>query len=269
MSLKGLLSKIFSKVPQSLIKDRIRVYLYNRSSNKEFVILKKKGVWIASYPGYDLKFCSDIVPYHVLLTNFLFTHHFPKGPVDILVDGGAYIGSFSIYATKQFPGVKKVIALEPDPVNIKRLTKNMNLNALPDFEILPIGLWGKKDLLTFFSEQKLASSIYNSSGGKSAVQIEVDTIDSILNGVNGKRIFIKMNIEGAELEALDGCLKTIQNNKVHFAIAADHNVGGELTQKRVEDVCRNAGMSITTFKQGQYITVYASNDAVYLDPVTM
>ena len=72
-----------------------------------------------------------------------------------------------------------------------------------------------------------------------------------------------MNIEGAELEALTGCSETIKNNKVHFAIAADHNVGGELTQKRVEDICRSFNLSVAIFKKDQYITVYASNDVAY------
>jgi FkbM family methyltransferase len=269
MSLKGLFSKIFALFPNGKLKDKIRVYLYNQSGNKEFSISKKEGIWIASYPGYDIKFCNDIVPYHILLTNFLFTRQFPKEPVDILVDAGAYIGSFSLYAAKKYPNIKKVIALEPDPLTYATIMKNLRLNYLPDFEILPYGLWNKKDTLTFYSEQHLSSSVYDISGGKGAVQIEVDTLDKILKDVTGKRIFIKMNIEGAELEALHGCSETIKNNKVYFAISSDHIVEGQLTQKKVEDICRGIGLSVTTFKPNQFIIVYASNEVAYSDPITI
>lgn len=261
--MKQFISKIFSLFPPGALKDFIRVLVYNCRWGKEFSIQKKNKIWVAKYPGFSLKFSPDIVPYHVLLTNYIFLHHFPKEPIDYFVDGGAYIGSLSIFVTKKFDNVKQVIALEPDPVNRTILENNFKLNNLSGYKILPIGLWGKRDVLTFYSGNQLASSVYQHTDIDNSIQIEVDSLNNLLKGVSGKRIFIKMNIEGAELEALSACAEVIENNKVHLAIAADHTVNGQLTCERVQELCRGMNLSITTFAIDKYITVYASNEYIY------
>jgi FkbM family methyltransferase len=271
MFVKSIISKIFSFFPNGVLKDKARLYLYNRHGDKEFSSSKNGKTWLANYPGYSVKFDEELVPYHVLKTNFLFTKHFPNGPIDILVDAGAFIGSFCLVAAKKNPNIKKIMAFEPDPLTFSILKKNFQLNEIQDFELFTTGLWGKKETLSFFSNQKLASSVFKNENetGESVVKVEVDSLDNLLHGVSGKRIFVKMNIEGAEMEALIGSKATIENNKVHLAIAADHAVGGELTQKRVENICENMGLSITTFKTGNCIIVYASNEVVYANKVTI
>lgn len=48
------------------------------------------------------------------------------------------------------------------------------------------------------------------------------TLDQLLAGYTGKRIFIKLDIEGMELEALQGCRKTMAENDCFFACASYH-----------------------------------------------
>ena len=267
--MKHFFSKLFSIFPSGALKDFIRVIVYNCRWAKEFSIRKKNKIWIARYPGFSLKFSPDIVPYHVLLTNYIFLHHFPKEPIDYFVDGGAYIGSLSLLVTKKFNNIKQVIALEPDPVNRSILENNFKLNDLSGYKILPIGLWSKRDTLTFYSGNQLASSVYQNSDIENSIQIEVDSLNNLLKGVSGKRIFIKMNIEGAELEALSACSEVIENNRVHLAIAADHTVNGQLTCEKVQELCRGMNLSVTTFTRDKIITVYASNEYKYDSGITL
>ncbi len=270
MKIKKVLSDIFFHFPDGGIKDRIRLFLYNRPTKKEFSIFKDKSNWIAKYPDFELVFGKAPIPYHVLLSNYIFLHHVPEEQVDLLVDAGGFIGSFSIYAINKYPQIKKVLALEPDPLNLERLKQNVALNKLAAIEILPVGLWSKKETLVFFPNQELASSIYNKADTDDrGIEIQVDSLDNILKGVTGQRIFIKMNIEGAEIDALPACVETIRNNKVHLAIAADHLVNGELTFKKIEKMCRNMKLSVTTFNHHPYITVYASNETQYSNSVTV
>ncbi|MBK9660518.1 MAG: FkbM family methyltransferase [Chitinophagaceae bacterium] len=269
MKLKKALSDLFFHFPDGAIKDKIRLYLYNRPANQEFSITKENKNWVAKYPSFELTFSPKSIGYHVLLSNYIFLHHVPEEPIDILVDAGAYIGTFCMYAINKYPQIKKVIALEPDPLSLEKLKKNIELNNLSNIDVLQAGLWDKKDTLVFFPDQKLASSVYKKAGrNQEGIKIEVDSFDNLLKGVEGKRIFIKMNIEGAELDALPGCAETIRNNKVHLAIAADHLVNGELTYKKIEKMCREMNLSVSIFNNDPYITVYASNETRYSDPVT-
>ena len=270
MKIKKILSDIFHHFPDGGVKDKIRLYLYNRPGNQEFSISKDNKNWIVKYPEFILTFSPESNPYHVLLSNYIFLHHMPEERIDLLVDAGAFIGTFSIHAINKYPQIKRVLALEPDPVNLAKLKKNISLNNLSAIEIQPIGLWSKKKTLVFFPNQELASSVYNKADtADNGIEIQVDSLDSILKGVTGQRIFIKMNIEGAEVDALPACAETIRNNKVHLAIAADHIINGELTFNKIEKICRDMNLSVTTFNHHPYITVYASNEIQYSDPVTV
>ncbi len=267
--MESFLSKIFSYFPSGKLKDRIRLFLYHRQSGTDFYIRKEHDVWVANYTDFSIKFSNSIVPFHVLKSNFIFLHHFPKEPIDILIDAGAFIGTFSLYTANKCRDIKKIMALEPDPKTLNVLKKNFEMNSVScQYDLLPIGLWDKAETLTFYSDSKLTSSIYEIEGETEKVQINTNTIDELLKNVRNQRVFIKMNIEGAELMALTACENTIKNNKVYFAIAADHLIEGDLTYKRVEVICKNLGLSISTFKKGNYITVYASNERVYDSPIT-
>lgn len=267
--MKKIISWLFAKVPAGYLKDSIRKFYYNSFEKNEFDIDLNGNTWIMRYPDFTIHLSRRFFPYHVLRTNFLFLHHFPIGKVDLLVDAGAYIGTFICYVKKRFPHVEAVLAFEPDPSNRSCLEENLQLNGFGDAAVKEMGLWSKEETLSFYIDQKLASSVVPGKGEQKKISINVGALDSILNGVSGKRIFIKMNIEGAELKALEGSRELIRNNKVHLAIAADHTVDGKLTVTAVEELCRSMGLSVSTFRIGRLITVYASNEYAYDSPVTV
>src|SRR3989338_8197106 len=54
---------------------------------------------------------------------------------------------------------------------------------------------------------------------------------------------LKMDIEGAEIEALEGCVDTLRKNKVNVIIASYHIVKGKRTSYYVEDFLKKLGYS--------------------------
>ena len=78
------------------------------------------------------------------------------------------------------------------------------------------GAWSKKDTLYFNNSSNSNSSISESGDSK----IEVDSIDNVCKNENVT--FIKMDVEGAELEALKGAENTIMKNKPKLAICVYH-----------------------------------------------
>ncbi|MBO4266725.1 MAG: FkbM family methyltransferase [Lachnospiraceae bacterium] len=53
------------------------------------------------------------------------------------------------------------------------------------------------------------------------------TLDSLLSEYSGKRIFIKMDIEGMEMDALQGAITTMKNNHCHVSVAVYHTQSQE------------------------------------------
>lgn len=133
------------------------------------------------------------------------------------VDCGAYVGDSVLEFLKKKPNTVKdylIYALEPDANNFKHLQKSYEDNKC----ILPVckGAYSKKSKLLFESSNEVESKISE----KGDLEIQVDTIDNIL-GAN-KATFIKMDIEGSELEALYGAKGQITENKPRLAICVYH-----------------------------------------------
>ena len=115
------------------------------------------------------------------------------------VDGGSLDGRSSVFFKEWCEGsYKNIFAFEPDVQN-KELCKNMfQTNGITNYEIITKGLWDKKDVLRFEESGNGVSKIVADGGNTS---VEVDCLD---NMINDKVTFIKMDIEGAEYNALLG-----------------------------------------------------------------
>ena len=69
-----------------------------------------------------------------------------------------------------------------------------------------------------------------------------------------------MDIEGAEIEALEGAVKTIEKHQPNFAIASYHLINGEQTYMALESFFKKINYPFKTvfFDDGEAIT-YAGN----------
>jgi FkbM family methyltransferase len=127
-------------------------------------------------------------------------------------DGGGYVGDTATEVIKNYPDFKKIYLVEPILENIKIAKRE--LGDYKNIEFLDCGISDKKDIL-YFDEQKSFSSIYGS--GKNSVK--VDTIDNI---VKERVDFIKLDIEGAEQDAISGAINTIKKYHPILAICIYH-----------------------------------------------
>ena len=128
------------------------------------------------------------------------------------VDGGGYVGDTASEVIKNYPDFKKIYLIEPIPENI-RIAKR-ELGEYENIEFLTCGVSDKKETL-YFNEEKSFSTIY----GKGTQSVEVDTIDNI---VKEKVDYIKLDIEGAEQNAINGAKETIQKYKPVLAVCIYH-----------------------------------------------
>ena len=73
--------------------------------------------------------------------------------------------------------------------------------------------------------------------------------------------FIKMDIEGAEIQALEGARNTILSLMPHFTIASYHIVENEVTYKKVEEFFAEINYPFETifYDDGEIITYAGTN----------
>jgi FkbM family methyltransferase len=141
------------------------------------------------------------------------------GEDEVFIDCGAYIGDTIDQFLKRCPKYKQIVAFEPDSKNFKELEKRHSCN--PKITLINAGVYDKEGEI-LFKELGGYSRITDetNSGQSNIVHIQVKTIDDLkLNNVS----FIKMDIEGAELNALKGAEKTILKNKPKLAICIYHS----------------------------------------------
>jgi FkbM family methyltransferase len=147
--------------------------------------------------------------------------HFKPNSGEIVVDVGAHIGLYSLIAAKKVGASGKVIAIEPDPENFRILRKNIVLNQSMNIDALECAAYSAKERLKLFlPELEQGRTIFNTvmqERGKTSVnflEVEANTLDNILESKNIKEVnWIKIDVEGAELEVLKGASKTLSSNK--------------------------------------------------------
>lgn len=119
---------------------------------------------------------------------------------DLIIDGGANIGLFSMQAAAVYPRAK-VVMCEPLPRNIAQLETHMKLNGL-DAELLPVCLGGTHGVIPFYCRHANGSSFDPEEPYQSVLEIEVLRLAEILEGRSVERILLKLDIEGMEVGVL-------------------------------------------------------------------
>lgn len=152
-------------------------------------------------------------------------HYFPGelfslGEEEVFVDGGAYNGdsiAAFLQALQQHDAgpPAKIFAFEPDKATFTQLTQNTA--HLTECVCINAGIWDKATTLRFNAGHALSSALTNAPDGD---EIALDSIDNVVAGE--KVTFIKMDIEGAEFEALKGAQETIKAHYPLLAISVYH-----------------------------------------------
>ena len=141
--------------------------------------------------------------------DYMFTPAMLKNASPIIIDCGANIGAFSLFALSAIKAKGgKIFAYEPDELNFEILQKNIALN-----EAESIIISHKEALHTqsgeqefFLSKQAYAHSLVREQldgEERGASKVACTTIESIINTYSLEVVdLIKMDIEGSEYEVL-------------------------------------------------------------------
>ena len=132
------------------------------------------------------------------------------------IDAGAYDGDTVRWAIEKNKKLASVFCLEPEITTYKKLVfSNSQLKETQAYQI-PCGLWRESTVLRFNSSQGEGSHI-SDTGDNSITVVALD--DVIANTAPTQ---IKMDIEGAELDALAGAEQTLRKYQPNLAICVYH-----------------------------------------------
>lgn len=179
------------------------------------------------------------------------SHQFKRGC--IVVDAGARIGAFAAKISGAIGGEGRVIAIEPEPRNFSCLVKNIKANNLTNVVAIQKALWSQTQSLDVYLSGNAAAhsaycdAFYSSIGN--SIRVDADALDGILEGMDIASVdFIKMDIEGSEIEALKGMERVLKSN-VRLAIASYHPVEGLLAHTVIVPQLKQLGFD-TTYADG-------------------
>lgn len=144
---------------------------------------------------------------------------------DVVLDCGANVGTFARFALDA--GARTVVAIEPAPDNLECLRRNFEKEiAEKRLIIYPKGVWDKEDtleLLVDHDNQAADSFVIHREGAKAVARVPLTTIDNLVSELSLDRVdFIKMDIEGAEVKALQGARSTLQRFHPRMSLSVYH-----------------------------------------------
>jgi FkbM family methyltransferase len=141
---------------------------------------------------------------------------------EVFIDGGAHHGSVTLQFDRLRPDWKEILAIEPDPENRAILERNFAArwteNALRRPGIVEEALGAYKGSAAFHGGLGYASQL----AAIGQQMTDVTTIDAL--GV--KPGFIKLHLEGGELDALKGGWATLNAHRPLIAATVYHNEDG-------------------------------------------
>ena len=226
------------------VMDALREYLFRKSKKPE-ISYKKVGndlyrvnigntevYWIDEKNMYEIKHLYAETFFEHWRNNHVFEYKECKIEAGMnVLDAGCCEGFFSIFALRK--KARKVVAVEPLPQLCLALKNTFCAEISGDKVILINALLGREQGEGFIdvnSEMICASSENKTRNGQG---VKKTTIDELVKGnVVDRFDFIKMDIEGGEMEAVIGAKETLLTQKPKLAIAVYHGYENAMLVKK-------------------------------------
>lgn len=165
-----------------------------------------------------------------------------------MLDLGAYDGdTIREFITAAGGRYRHIIAIEPDPKNFKKLVKNTA--GMDRVTLLNMGIWDKPCTLRFHGKAGRGSCLSDTGTALSA-----DCVDNL---VCEPITYFKMDVEGAELAALQGAVQTIRRYRPKLYICAYHRSEDMFTlPETIWQICPDYKLY---FRHSPYIPAWECN----------
>jgi FkbM family methyltransferase len=137
-------------------------------------------------------------------------------------DVGGYEGVFSLFFARRIGASGRLITFEPNPVNYATIVANVSLNGFSNVEVRPIALGAEPGsaTLVFPTDETARGSLVGDIQSQikrekhvDTVDVPLDTIDRLVAGGLPAPQFVKIDVEGLELDVLRGMANVIASHR--------------------------------------------------------
>jgi FkbM family methyltransferase len=147
-------------------------------------------------------------------------------PGTCVIDVGANVGVFTVSLGSALRSSGTAWAFEPLPSNVERLKQNIRLNDLGNVTVYPLALGNRKGEVIFhLSDDPAFHSIVAVAPRRDSgrtVKVRIDRLDNIWHEAGCPPVsLIKIDVEGAELQVLEGAQDLILRNKPDLLLEAN------------------------------------------------
>lgn len=210
--IKGKLALTIAFVLSTFPSGEKRTYVFRRLRKFRELLIKDVQLNVKGFK-YTLVDMKDIYNTSPLYEREVWLWLRPKKG-DVFVDVGAHIGAYTLRVARIVGDEGLVVALEPEYRNYNTLLKNIELNGLRNVIALNVAAYSSTRKLTLFISYSTAGHSIKHNEGHSSVEVQGVTLDDILmSKLSVKRVdWIKIDVEGAEIEVLKGSIGTLEKN---------------------------------------------------------
>ena len=208
---------------RNLFKDDESLMIYDR--------LRESKTYDSEKDSFELVRFSDIKEMYYFSETYWADNDFNKDCSDeaTVIDCGAYIGDNILQICKDVPEENiTYYAFEPDHENAEVIRNNEKFKMVcKTLKVLEYGVGNRNSKIGFMyanntnGNQKDAGRFVDVDDDFEGLKLEIRRIDDVQLDIKG-RLYIKMDIEGAEMDALRGAEQTIKKYKPFLAICAYH-----------------------------------------------
>ena len=144
---------------------------------------------------------------------------------EYVIDAGAAWGDTALRFAHEVGERGRIYSFEFEPKNLEILKKNLELNSRLASRITVVkrALWKDSSTTLSYVYRGSASSVFKGVNGPKENQVSSVSIDNLAESL-ARVDFIKMDIEGAELPALQGAEQTIRKHRPKLAISLYHRL---------------------------------------------
>jgi len=194
--------------------------LFNQQTEKRFL-----NLW-HSLDDESRCVLSQIIKFHALPDPYnlplISTRRLPFDPIRVAsyVDGGAYVGDDFASRLQAFKSLKEAVLIEPDPHSFQILSNRLFPGSVV---VCPLNaaLGAGAGLVNFQANGNWGSRVVADKDGVSGLRIPSIALDAVAVNLPSP-MYVKMDLEGHELEALKGSTGLLERMDVILSVTLEH-----------------------------------------------